>query len=451
MQSSWPGIRSVVVLFAVVVVLAASASADELEQGVVIYTSGIPWDPAEFESNKLVYGNDDRHDIYTETDPVLLELSRSVCALMSSSALTNNGDGTYTIHHEAYIVNDNYPLCAREPFRNQPATAWCSGFVLGPQRIVTAGHCTPDPLYRIRVVFGYEMINADTPVTVINANQVYTPIEVLSGESSGDRDHSVVLLDRPITAPGVLPLAVRSVGTIADDALVGVIGHPSGLPKKIAFGVNTRVRDNGPTHYFFANLDTYGGNSGSPVFNQITGEVEGILVRGETDYVLDVDCYVSNVVDDANGKEVVTRTSVFSGVSSSTLVGTWDVDYEWKKSTQWFIQANGTFSSSAGPSGTWTLTDSSVALIDEDGTTYRGTLVSPTTMQGTMESRAGDTGTWYARRSAEGEDEDKLGAVFGCGIGSQDGPQSKGADLAIIVLTGALLLSIRRRKRSAVR
>jgi len=34
-----------------------------------------------------------------------------------------------------------------------------------------------------------------------------------------------------------------------------------------------------------ANLDTFGGNSGSAVFNAETGEVEGILVRGENDYV----------------------------------------------------------------------------------------------------------------------------------------------------------------------
>ena len=36
---------------------------------------------------------------------------------------------------------------------------------------------------------------------------------------------------------------------------------------------------------FMTNLDTFGGNSGSPVYNAKTHKVEGILVRGERDYV----------------------------------------------------------------------------------------------------------------------------------------------------------------------
>ena len=34
-----------------------------------------------------------------------------------------------------------------------------------------------------------------------------------------------------------------------------------------------------------ANLDSFEGNSGSAVFNELTGEVEGILVRGKPDSV----------------------------------------------------------------------------------------------------------------------------------------------------------------------
>ena len=57
--------------------------------------------------------------------------------------------------------------------------------------------------------------------------------------------------------------------------------------------------------YFSANLDTYGGNSGSAVFNANTGVVEGILVRGATDYVSDPSqggCRVSNILGKHAGK-----------------------------------------------------------------------------------------------------------------------------------------------------
>ena len=72
-----------------------------------------------------------------------------------------------------------------------------------------------------------------------------------------------------------------------------VIGHPVGLPAKVAGGAI--VRDNTPNPFFVANLDTYGGNSGSPVFNSRTHRVEGILVRGERDFVARGNCTVSFV------------------------------------------------------------------------------------------------------------------------------------------------------------
>ena len=60
--------------------------------------------------------------------------------------------------------------------------------------------------------------------------------------------------------------------------------------------------------FFNANLDTYGGNSGSAVFNASTGEVEGILVRGATDYVRNGSCQVSNRIGNNSGSgESVTK------------------------------------------------------------------------------------------------------------------------------------------------
>lgn len=73
-----------------------------------------------------------------------------------------------------------------------------------------------------------------------------------------------------------------------------VVGHPSGLPTKVAGG--TEVVGNDEDNFFTALLDTFGGNSGSAVFNSETLEVEGILVRGARDYVYDSEasCYRVN-------------------------------------------------------------------------------------------------------------------------------------------------------------
>src|SRR5690606_13166453 len=92
------------------------------------------------------------------------------------------------------------------------------------------------------------------------------------------------------------PLSIRRSGSAqVGDELV-VIGHPAGLPVKVAGGAQVRHLER---DYFIANLDTFGGNSGSAVFNVHTGEVEGILVRGELDFITRNGCRVSNQCADS--------------------------------------------------------------------------------------------------------------------------------------------------------
>ena len=116
-------------------------------------------------------------------------------------------------------------------------------------------------------------------------------------------DYAFIELDRKVLDRQ--PLKVRKGGKVEKGAPLVVIGHPTGLPTKIADGANVRSLQG---KFFVANLDTYGGNSGSAVFNVETEEVEGILVRGETDYVLNstLGCQVSNVcpADGCRGEDV---------------------------------------------------------------------------------------------------------------------------------------------------
>ena len=74
-----------------------------------------------------------------------------------------------------------------------------------------------------------------------------------------------------------------------------VVGYPVGLPVVISDGAT--VQRHRPT-FFSADLDTYQGNSGSPVFNSErlrAGELfaEGILVRGEDDFEQQAPCQIS--------------------------------------------------------------------------------------------------------------------------------------------------------------
>jgi hypothetical protein len=101
---------------------------------------------------------------------------------------------------------------------------------------------------------------------------------------------------------------------VGNGQAVHVIGHPVGLPAKYA--PNATVRDNAPAAFFVANLDTYGGNSGSPVFNSDTHEVEGILVRGERDFqTTPQGCTISFLCPNTGCRgEDCTRTTVFANL-----------------------------------------------------------------------------------------------------------------------------------------
>ncbi len=271
---------------------------------------GIPWTPA---TGKVVYGSDDRIDVYAETDAKRLAWAAATCALVSAGQMTDNGDGTFTLNVSEYTVSGR-PACAEEPFGDQPTAPFCTGFVVGDALIATAGHCYDQgDLSSVRFLFGFQMANASDPVTTFDDTQVYSGVEVVGHQLQGDFDYTVIRVDRPITAAGARPLELRRSGVIPVGTKVGVIGHPSGLPMKIAFGDATVVRDNTNEGFFLANLDTYGGNSGSPVFNAETGVVEGILVRGETDFDIRGTCFVSNQVpNDGGSGESVSKSLTFA-------------------------------------------------------------------------------------------------------------------------------------------
>lgn len=239
---------------------------------------------------KAIYGVDDRRDYHEFAGELEKRLGESVTALFRETMIRSNGDGTSSLL--TVPLSQSQGVCSGERFATQPTGAFCTGFLVGPDVIATAGHCiNAANVATVRFVFGFRMTDSTTAALRISDNDIYAGREIL-GWLLGDsgEDWALVRVDR--TVNGRDPLQIRKSGRIPDGASVFVMGHPSGLPLKFADG--SEIRDNSPEPFFIANLDTYGGNSGSPVFSS-DGMVEGILVRGETDYVMSGSCFVSLV------------------------------------------------------------------------------------------------------------------------------------------------------------
>lgn len=254
-------------------------------------------------SDSVIYGEDNRHDVYEIRDQSILSRASSTVALVEAGDISFSG-GVWKLRGSNFRAQNN--LCASEPYGEQNTAAFCSGSLVGPDTVLTAGHCitSASSCRNTRFVFGFAVSQGGFTNETFENDDVYECSSIVHTQADGNgADFAVVKLSRPVV--GRTPLVWRSSGSVRVSDKVYVIGHPVGLPMKITLdGTVRRVNST----YFVANLDTYGGNSGSPVFNEATGDLEGVLVRGENDFVSRGGCTVSNrIAENAGRGEDVTR------------------------------------------------------------------------------------------------------------------------------------------------
>lgn len=238
--------------------------------------------------NRVVYGHDNRKDLFLVNNPLQRELARSTAILVANKSFrpTANRD-IYDIESTTLEIGKN--LCPGQRFSQQPKMGTCSGFLVGPDTLVTAGHCyisdftNPEKkCAESSWVFDRAMYAPDArPDKNVSIADIYGCKQVIATQRNGDIDFAVIKLDRPVV--GRPPLNFRVAGKVPDQARLVVIGHPSGIPTKVSG--EGRIFKNTYEPTFVTNLDTFAGNSGSAVFDVNTGMVEGILISGRTDYI----------------------------------------------------------------------------------------------------------------------------------------------------------------------
>ena len=236
--------------------------------------------------DKGIYGRDNRIELFDASSETR-RLADSVVSLWQSADIKYNSvDKTFSLTTTNF--GDDLNLCPGERFREQPrGPGLCSGSLVGRDLIMTAGHCVANQAEcdALKIVFGFafkEISFAGDP-TEIGAKDVYSCKKIVA-HSTGDTpgvDYALIQLDRKVAGHKPLPIN-RSHNLIAGDKVM-VIGHPKSLPLKIAAGGTVRIVS--PLDYFVTDLDTFAGNSGSPVFNAATGRIEGILIGGGEDFI----------------------------------------------------------------------------------------------------------------------------------------------------------------------
>ena len=225
----------------------------------------------------------------------------TVQVLQGFGILTEHSDGTFTAER-VRTAKDMWSFCPDERFADQlimDANAFCSGFLITSKWIGTAAHCALADEEDYLIVFGFELTSESETRLEFSADDVYKVDKIVAVGTPGGKlnDYGILQLDRKVV--GYKPYTKINHQTSIGDPLT-LIGYPTGLPKKT--DKSGQVTVNAPL-ILRGTVDSYGGNSGSPVFDH-NGLLVGILVGGSDDFVDDGHwCKSSNICPDRDSGE----------------------------------------------------------------------------------------------------------------------------------------------------
>lgn len=252
--------------------------------------TSIAWN-AKDEVTRGQFGSDDRAEAKTKW--MYKDYTRATATAVPAKYVRGNKVLAVT-HRENLIAKYGDHPFEGVKFLDQPRPGFCTGFLIAPDVLVTAGHCINDQEKLLSTVWIFDFTN-DVPydkstrsLTIPESNQ-FRGVEILDSKFTGvaKEDYCIIRLDRKT---GRKPYKFRTGGAIAFNSMVASIGSPSGLPLKVSDSGNVMNNNiTGLPQAFMHDLDVFGGNSGGPVFNK-NGYIEGITVWGPNeDFYYDED------------------------------------------------------------------------------------------------------------------------------------------------------------------
>lgn len=246
-----------------------------------------------------VYGVDDREFVGINSSKKLNTLGASIAMVVPASEIEIKFKRAIV---KANKLKDTVMLCEGEKFREHLSLPNCTAFLIAPDIMASAGHCfkTEEDCKENKFIFEVKEKYETTQGHEIPLENIFSCKEIIESDIDG-----IALIRLEKSTVKKHPLKLNLNKELKHGGDVFMLGHPFGLPLMYSKKVKSK-NENSKNPFFLAPLDSFVGNSGSPVFNAKTYEVEGVLISGKEDLYKSEkeNCYKNQVYAEKGGENI---------------------------------------------------------------------------------------------------------------------------------------------------